>query len=93
MEKNIFEGAKFGDKFVTKDARILIYHCCNALPEYKDPIYQFIEEFNSDIIICDKSGKCLNMPQYGQDYDIVSRYQDPITVQNPCDACRWKERP
>lgn len=80
--KNLFENAKFGDKFYTMDGRVLIYHCAKPIENGIDMnvVNQLIEEYNSDIIQCDDSGKCLNMPQYGNDYDVVGRYVDPIKI-------------
>ena len=69
---NIFDNAKFGDEFITKDSRALIYHCVN-LQDDGSILYQLIDEFNSDPILCDESGVCVNMPLHGDEYDVVDK--------------------
>lgn len=79
MNKNIFEGAKFGDKFAIQYTKIPFVVFLNV--EYisddsKEPEYRCANNEWSPSILCyDKTGKCLNA---GTRYDIVSRYQDTI---------------
>ena len=67
---NLFENAKFGDKFVTRDGR-------NALYLSKDEYSMlFAVEGCNCIVGCDHDG--IMMYPCDSGYDIISRYVEPI---------------
>lgn len=69
MGTSIFDGAKFGDRFVTSGAVTLIYHCANM----KDGkiFYQLIDEYNSDFLFCKENGECFNQGEDNNDYWVI----------------------
>ena len=83
---NIFEGAKFGDAFKTKEGRKAIYNGC------ENNLYFLILDGGLDIICSDDGLDIIN------DYDIVGRWVEPIdekrfndmAVQLADDYCKDK---
>lgn len=75
MEKNIFENAKFGDKFRTRDGRMMLY--LRQMPDNSD----FHEVLDSDINI----EHFHSNGQYSENYpfpcDIVSEWQESINEE------------
>ena len=70
MENKLFENAKFGDRFVTRDGR-------NALYLSKDEYAMlFAVEGCNCVIACYHDGTM--MYPCDSDYDIISRYVEPI---------------
>jgi len=67
--ENIFEGAKFGDKFLTRDGRLSLFI------KDEDETYSFIIEGEEHIITVDDRGYWLFDKS---SRDIISRYQEPI---------------
>lgn len=75
---NIFENAKFGDKFRTRDGRMAVYIC-----EYpNDDTYRYIvhvKGYYKSELYC-WLGKT-NMHAEDRQYDIVGKWQEPINEE------------
>lgn len=73
--ENIFENAKFGDKFKTRDGRMAIYHKCIwndchlLLLEAEDNVLDY---FGNGNVVYEFSEK---VKRQDQDDDIVSRWE------------------
>lgn len=82
--KNIFEGAKFGDKFRTRDRRMAIY-------QRKATIGHFVvtEESVYNYNVYD-SGRCHHGIEFTD--DIISKWEEPINEEE-LDRLAWKEYP
>lgn len=79
MENNIFEGAKFGDKFITKDSRVCsyvgIYQECVKYPYFTKHLVIFENEICTEVY----TEKGVGQHKFsGDNSDIVSRYQESI---------------
>lgn len=76
---------KFGDRFLTKDSRILIFHCfdfySDSYNDYTEPFAHLIEEFTSGEIVVDNSGKCISMGTKSEQYDIIGIYEEPVSSE------------
>jgi len=70
--ESIFEGAKFGDKFLTRDGRLSLFI------KDEDETYSFIIEGEEHIITVDDRGYWLFDKS---SRDIVSRYQELIAIE------------
>lgn len=71
--KNIFENAKFGDKFKTRDGRMALYlENAATYGKHQLAIDGLAEVFY--LISCDDSGIC----KQNTDFDIVSRWNDIV---------------
>lgn len=76
--KNIFEGAKFGDKFLTRDGRIALYlHECTRIFG-KDCGHHLVIFTDADAYASNGKLWCDKDLKEESEYDIVSRYQEPI---------------
>jgi len=67
--ENIFEGAKFGDTFVTRNGKRAIYH--------KKPLYSkhyLMVEDLLEFVPYDNDGICLG----DDEWDIISKYKEPV---------------
>jgi len=79
--ENIFDGAKFGDKFVTKNEKIAIYHKKTLYGKH----YLMVEDL-LEFVPYDEDGICLG----DDEWDIVSKYQEPIDEEKLRDkAYKW----
>lgn len=54
----VFHGARFGDHFLTKAGRELIYHC--TLLHKGKVLHQLIDECGTVPLLCDNNGHCIN---------------------------------
>ena len=86
--KEIFEGAKFGDKFVTRDGNVAIFHrrfirTCHAAPS--EPSYQGVSLMvKGQAYLVEKGLDGKDMTDYyittrsEQPTDIIGRWKEPI---------------
>lgn len=76
---NIFENAKFGDKFITIKGEIVIFICEHNI--YKG-FYCLINEENQEQICCPNGVFSYNFELYdtsnGSPFDVIGRWQEPI---------------
>lgn len=71
--ESIFENAKFGDKFKTRDGRMALYlEDAATYGKYQLAIDGLAEVFY--LISCDDSGMC----KQNTDFDIVGKWKEPI---------------
>lgn len=73
--ENIFEGAKFGDKFRTRDGRMAIF--CGKLPAIN--LYRIVIEGNLNSSNYSEFGT-LN-PHAESLYDIIGKWEEPINEE------------
>lgn len=75
MKKNIFEGAKLGDKFRMRNGKIAIYHMKDKL--YANNSHQLINAQDLIHFKVDDSGMMLHI-KCEHCFDIVSKWDKPI---------------
>lgn len=82
--EDLFNNVKFGDRFITRDGNILMFHRYTYHGRtYHQfiPLPHFIEENTNGEIITDEYGRCINEFPNSEDYDIVAKYKKELSPE------------